>query len=146
LADGELAPVRGLANKMPEHAARLAAVLTLVRNIDAGEVDAGEMQAGIDLAQHYGAEALRIFGTSRVNADLRLAKRLLDWLLGSWNEPAISLPDIYRRGPNAIRDKATASRLVTVLEDHGWLHRLKKGATVAGQHRREAWLIIRGRQ
>jgi hypothetical protein len=32
-ASGELEPVRGLANKLPEHAARIAAALTLVENM-----------------------------------------------------------------------------------------------------------------
>jgi hypothetical protein len=36
VAGGELDPIRGLANKLPEHAARFAAVLTLVRDIGAG--------------------------------------------------------------------------------------------------------------
>lgn len=142
--NGELETVRGLANKLPEHAARLAAVLTLVRNIDAGEIASAEMGAGIALAEHYAAEALRLFGASRINGDLRLAQKLLDWLLGTWGEPAISLPDIYQRSLNAIGDKATAAKLVAILEDHGSLVSIPQGAIVAGQRRREAWRIIRG--
>ena len=56
----------------------------------------------------------------------------------------ISLPDIYQNGPNAIREKATAKKLVTILEDHGWLHRIASGAMIAGHHRREAWQVIKG--
>jgi hypothetical protein len=141
---GGLETVRGLANKLPEHAARLAAVLTLVRNIDAGEIASAEMGAGIALAEHYAAEALRLFGASRINADIRLAQKLRDWLLYTWPEPAISLPDIYQRGLNAIGDKATAAKLVAILEDHGWLMRIPQGAVVAGQRRRDAWQIVRG--
>jgi hypothetical protein len=141
--NGDLETVRALANKLPEHAARLAAVLTLVRNIDAGEIANAEMQAGIKLAEHYAAEALRLFGVSRISRDLRLAGRLLDWLLNQWAEPNISLPDIYQRSLNAIGDKATAGKLVGTLEDHGWLARLPQGAVVAGQRRRDAWRIIR---
>ncbi len=142
--NGALETVRGLANKLPEHAARLAAVLTLVRNIDAGEIASAEMEAGIALAEHYAAEALRLFGASRINADLRLAQRLLDWLLNQWTEPYISLPDIYQRSLNAIGDKATAAKLVGLLEDHGSLAKIQQGAIVAGQRRRDAWRIIRG--
>jgi Protein of unknown function (DUF3987) len=142
--NGELETVRGLANKLPEHAARIAAVLTLVCNIDAGQIASVEMEAGIALADHYAAEALRLFGASRVNTDLRLAQRLLDWLLHQWGEPNISLPDIYQRSLNAIGDKATASKLVGILEEHGWLVKLPQGAVVAEQHRRDAWRIIRG--
>jgi hypothetical protein len=138
---GDLDSIRGLANKLPEHAARLAGGLTLVGNLDAGEIELAEMQAGIALAEHYSAEALRLFGSSQVTAELREATRLLDWLLSGWEERAISLPDIYQRGPRGIRDNATAKKLVAILEDHAWLRRIPEGATVAGQQRRDAWRI-----
>lgn len=141
---GGLEPVRGLANKLPEHAARLAGVLRLTEEINAGEIDAATMDAGIAIAEHYAAEALRLFGSARIGGHLRLAQKLLSWLLVVWGEPCISLPDIYQKGPNAIRDKATAVRLVGVLEDHGWLYRMPQGAVVAEQTRRDAWRIIRG--
>jgi hypothetical protein len=142
--DGALAPVRGLANKLPEHAARLAAVPALVANVEVNAISAERMSAGIVLAQHYAAEALRMFAGSRIDGELLLAQRLLSWLIQSWNESVISLPDIYQNGPNAIRDKAAATKLVTLLEDHGWLIRIVGGALVADQHRRDAWRIIKG--
>ena len=116
----------------------------MVNDIHTSELMAPEMSAGIALAQHYAAEALRLFGVGRLGTDLQLAQKLLAWLLGGWHEVAVSLPDIYQRGPNAIRDKATAKKLVAILEDHGRLVRLPGGATVAGQYRREAWRIVRG--
>ena len=118
--EGALNAVKGIANKLPEHAARLAGVM----------------------AQHYVAEALRMFEASGVSDDLRLAQKLLTWLLGSWSEHFVSLPDIYQKGPNAIRDKTTSARLVAILEDHGWLIHEKPGAEIAGQHRRDAWRIM----
>lgn len=141
---GEFEPVRGIANKLLEHAARLAAVLTLVEDIHAAAIGGCEMLAGITLAEHYVAEALRLYEGSHVSADLRLAQRLLEWLLRQWTETAVSLPDVYRRGPNAIRSQATARKMVTILEEHGWLQKIQDGAVVAGQHRREAWRIVRG--
>ena len=72
-----------------------------------------------------------------------LAQKLLDWLLGTWSEPAISLPDIYQRSLNAIGDKATAAKLVAILEDHGWLARIPEGAVVSGVRRRDAWRVVR---
>jgi Protein of unknown function (DUF3987) len=143
-AGGEYDAIRPLANKLPEHAARLAAALTLVRDIDAGEVTAAEMAAGIILAQHYAAEALRVHSGSRIASELRLAQQALDWILVRWPEIAISLPDLYQYGPNAIREKATARRIVTTLEEHGWLVRLRKGLEIGGVRRREAWRIERG--
>jgi hypothetical protein len=141
--NGELELVKGLANKLPEHSARLGAVLTLAHDINATAIGANEIRAGIALAEHYAAEALRLFGASRISADLRLAQKLLDWLLYQWTEPAISLPDIYQRSLNAIGDKATAAKMVAILEDHGWLHRIPQGAVIAGQRRRDAWRVVR---
>ena len=141
--EGPLCTVKGIANKLPEHAARLAGVLALVSDVDTSEIPAEQMAAGITLAQHYVTEALRLFEASRVSDNLRLAQRLLQWLLVSWSEDFVSLPDIYQKGPNAIRDKTTAAKVVAILEDHGWLIRERSGAKVAGQHRRDAWRIMR---
>jgi Protein of unknown function (DUF3987) len=142
---GALEPIRGLANKLPEHAARLAAVTALVGDIYAIEIDDDRMKAGIALAEYYAGEALRVFEASKANADLVLAQRLLDWLQRQWPEPAISLPDVYQRGPRAIRDKATAKRLVGVLADHGWLTPILQGAAIAGKWRREAWQVVKAK-
>ncbi len=124
--DGELRPISGIANKLPEHAARIAAVLALVRDIDAGEIAAAEMAAGIELAQHYAGEALRLHGGSRISAELRRRSRRSTGCCSSWAEPAISLPELYQRGPAAIRDSKTARQVVTILEDHGWLVRSRR--------------------
>jgi Protein of unknown function (DUF3987) len=140
---GALVPIKGLANKIPEHAARIAAVLAKFTEITAGTISPEFMADGITLAQHYAAEGLRLFECGQISADLILAGKLLDWLAGGWTEDFVSLPDIYQKGPNAIRDKTTAKRLVGILEDHGWMLRAQGGADVAGQYRREAWLIIR---
>ena len=79
--DGPLASVRSLANKLSEHAARIAAVLSVVTDIDGTEVSSEQMGAGTTLAQHYLGEALRLFESSQVGKDLLVAQRLLAWLL-----------------------------------------------------------------
>ncbi len=141
---GSLERIKGLANKLPEHAARLAAVLQMVDDLAAPEVSEEKLAAGIALAEHYLTEALRLFDASRVSADLHLAQRLLTWLQTNWAEPLISLPDIYQTGPGAIRDKATAAKMVGILEDHGWMLPVTGGGTVNGKRRREAWRIVIG--
>jgi hypothetical protein len=141
-AGGELEPISGLANKLPEHAARIAAVLTLIRDIEAGEVAAAEIEAGIMIAQHHAAEMLRLHGASRVTGALREAQRLLTWLLTEWRAPVVSLPDIYRKGPSSIRDAATARSAVAILADHGWMAQAFPGE-IEGAWRREVWRIIR---
>jgi hypothetical protein len=139
---GSLEPIRGFANKLPEHAARIAAALRLVADISASELPPDCMDAGIYLAQHYGAEALRLFEGAVVRPEIVRAERLLAWLQGR-EEVLISLPDIYQLGPKSIRDKRTAAETVAVLEDHGWLTRVEGGAVLDGTRRQEVWRIWR---
>ncbi|MDO8397972.1 MAG: YfjI family protein [Bradyrhizobium sp.] len=138
---GALEPIIGFANKLPEHAARLAVVLTLVEDPTATEVAQEFMARGIVLAQHYSSEALRLFQGAKIDRELRLAAQLLDWLV-SWDDPNVSLPDIYQSGPNAIRDRKTALRLVRILETHRNLVKLPGITIVKGERRRDAWLIV----
>jgi hypothetical protein len=105
------------------------------------DVQAEAMACGIELAQHYGAELLRLQGAAAVVPDLRLAARLLAW----WQarlDPRCYLAAIYQRGLNAVGDAATARRIVGILEDHGWVRRLPQGAEVDGVPRREAWELV----
>ena len=138
----ELEPVRGLANKIPEHAARIAAVLTIVHDIRASEVVTWAIESGIELAQHFATEALRLYGASRVNAEVQLALHLLNWLLPRDNL-LVSLPCIYQQGPAAIRDKARATKVTAILEDHGYLVPIPDGAEIEGRWRRDVWRVVR---
>ena len=49
--------------------------------------------------------------------------------------------DIYRCGPNAIRDRRTALNLTRILVEHGWLTPIEKHR--ADMHE---WRIVRGSQ
>src|SRR5262249_13152133 len=97
----ELSPIRGLANKAAEHAARIPAVLALVEDMDAVAVEQSYLEAAIHLVQHYLAEALRLHASGLADPTLVKAEGLLAWTQ-TWDEPLISLPEIYQRGPGAI--------------------------------------------
>ncbi len=142
---GRWRPVSGFANKLAEHATRLAGVFALAENPQASFVTGDMMARAIALARFYGAEALRLFDQGRVSPHLAAAERVRVWLLADWPEPFVSLPDLYQRGPRAIRDAKAARAVVDVLDAHGWLERCAEPVTVAGQKRREAWRIVRER-
>ena len=142
---GPLAPIRAFANKVPEHAARLAGILALVEQLDAQEVSSHHLEPGILLAEHYAAEARRLLDAGRSHPELDLAQRVLEWLAGDWSgRPLISVPDLYTYGPGPVRDKQTASRTIDILEDHGWLLREEQPARVDGIMRREVWRLVSG--
>jgi hypothetical protein len=140
---GDLRPIAPLANKLPEHAARLAGVLTIFATPHAKEISLDTMERGIMLARHYSGEALRLFEGAMIAAKLRHANRLLEWLHGTWKERNVSLPDIYQRGLNSIGSRDVALELVRILETHGWLVKIPGGGDVNGEHRRDVWRIVK---
>jgi hypothetical protein len=143
-AGGKLEPVRGFANKLPEHAARIAAVLTMIDDPRATTIRADALERAITIADYYTTEALRLFEAGSCSPELRQAEKLLEWIKTSWGEPLIGLKVIYQFGPNSIRDAAAAKKAVSILEDHGWLKRSDApNPTVAGKIVREAWRIVK---
>jgi uncharacterized protein DUF3987 len=144
--NGQLHQVKGFGNKAPEHAARLAAVLGLVENISSETLSGAHMAAGIELAQYYLGEALRIQAAGFDKPELVLAEKLLSWLLKDWRSKEqtgyVSLPDIYQLGPAAIRSKEVAARTIAILEDHGYARRQDRPAIVNGVQRKEVWKLL----
>jgi hypothetical protein len=140
--DGPLTPIAGLANKLAEHAARLAAVLAVVDNPAVVRTEARQLEAAIAIASFYGGEGLRLAEASRLSPSLLLAQKLLNWLHGAWGEPLVSLPDICWLGPYALREsKEVAERAIAILADHGWLVRIDGKAEVKGRVRQKVWRI-----
>jgi hypothetical protein len=134
--------IRGFANKLPEHAARIAAVLTLVDNIGAHRIDKETFERAVRLAEYYTHEALRLFEAGYASPELRRAETLRKWLLTKWKQPLVSVRAVVTFGPNSIRDSAAAKAAIKVLDEHGWL--VSAGAaTVDGKNVREAWKIVR---
>jgi len=143
LGPGEaLSAIKAFAAKAAEHAARLGAVLSLVEDLESGELGAAHLAAGIELVQHHITEWLRLSDAAWTRPEIARARRLLEWLQ-AWDEPYIGLVEIYQRGPNAIRDARAAREAVAILEEHGWLLRAEGGAVVKGTFRREAWRVVR---
>ncbi len=144
---GNLRPVTGLANKIPEHAARMAAVLALFDNLNVTELDDVSLGRGIKLAQWYLSEALRLAEVGHVSDEVRLGETLLTWLRDSWPHKTddggrlVSPPDVYSAGPNAIREKSVAQKALGVLVDHGWLVKVEGSHKVNGVTRREVYAM-----
>lgn len=137
---GTLANIRGLANKAPEHAARLAGVLALVDDLHCQEVRLDYLESGIKLVQHYLNEALRLFNAAASSPELVQAEKLLEWLKGR-TATTVTLVEIYQYGPNSIRDARTTKALMKILVEHGHAIPLERGVEFKGKHRREAWRV-----
>jgi hypothetical protein len=118
--DRELAPVRALASKAPEHISRLAGTFAVFEGV--ANVSENHIDRAAALMQHYLGEALRLWGTGQVSVELKLAQEVLNWLRDKMGPGrAIPLADIYRNGPAAIRSAGTARRVMQLLAHHGWV-------------------------
>lgn len=148
--ENELAPskslesIKGFANKLPEHAYRIAATFAAIDNIYVQKLEYQYIKMGIKIASYYAEEALRLFNNGVIDPDTALAERLLNWLHNQWDGGEyISLPDIYQRGLDAISTKSVASKIVSILENHGWLKKQKEPMLIKGAMRRVVFKIIK---
>jgi len=141
LKDGcELSQIRGLANKAPEHAARLASQLAVFNDINCSGVSLEWMKAGIALTTHYINEALRLFDSGVADPQIVQASKLLSWLK---DKDVVSLVETYQQGPTSVRTAAAARNLMRILGEHGYVIPEAVGVEYAGVWRQEAWKVIR---
>ena len=139
---GDFEPIAGLANKAAEHAARIAGLLTLWTDATATEIGGPMMVNAAYLIQHYLSEAIRLRAMASTNRHLKLAQRVLDWLIEKWEEPAVYPAVIYNDCTiREVRDRRTALQIISALEEHGWLIRLEQPIRIKGSVRKEAWLV-----
>jgi hypothetical protein len=137
-AGGKLETIRGLANKAPEHALRMAGVLTLVDALGAGAIDIWHVEAGIHLADFYLSEALRFTEAGMCDPDIVLAEKVAKWASGrDYVYPVL----IYQLGPNGVRTAKDVRRIARILEDHRHWMPVDGGMVLDGKHRREAWKV-----
>jgi len=124
--DGEFASIQGFANRAPEHAARLAAVLECMSGSGAEVISHESMLNGIELASYYRSEALRCFDNQTTNPDLVLAEKVSSFIRSK--DRVVELREIYTYGPSGVREAAVASRIVKILEAHGLIKRVPLGS------------------
>jgi hypothetical protein len=118
---GDLRPVAGFAAKLGEQATRIAGVLTIFDNPHAERIGVEHVERGIRIAQFYAQEALRLYGTARVDRDIDDAERLRIWLFERWPGKTVTIRGLVRLGPNSLRDTKRIKQLVNILVEHRWL-------------------------
>lgn len=149
---GHLEHVKSFASKSPEHAARIAGVLTLWSDLNAQIVQSEVMADAIALAHFYLLEAKRLTESATISDQISKAEQLRRWVLDSWpiiaagqhRDPETIVPrDVVTMGPNALRETTTVKKLMVILANHGWLVALEPRAVVDGQARQMAYRIVR---
>ena len=138
---GDYEGITGTASKSAEQAARLAGVLTLWKDFHAVSVERIEMEQAIELARFYLNEAKRLVDIAIVSRELQMAEELRKWIIKNNKDGYLLLSDVIQSGPNNIRDKLTASKMVKILEEAGWLVKLGDGTIVRAKRRRNAYRL-----
>lgn len=143
-AGGEWDSIRGVVGKLPEHAARLAAVVAIFERgrEDVPDLSGADLAAGIQLAEFYAGEALRLFDGMGSDPALDAADKLREWLITGWGEELIGLRHIVQRAPAIVRQAEKAREAMTLLERNHHVLKLERGAEIGGERCREAWRIL----
>jgi putative DNA primase/helicase len=136
---GDLSDIKGFAAKAAEHAARLAGVMALVEDPCTTAISHYTIQAGIELSQFYIGEALRLFHSANDDQELIIAERSLEWATSYGG--SFSLPCLYQKGPNKVRDKKKAAAIIDILIQHNRIVPVEGGMVVGGRKRRDVWRV-----
>ena len=94
----------------------------------------------------YPAQNLGTLGTIGTGAEAKFYENVDDevrnWLQRKWREPAIYAAVIYNDCPiREVRDRKKALSIIHILEEHGYLWRVKERVKIGGSYRKEAWQI-----
>jgi Protein of unknown function (DUF3987) len=139
---GTWASVRAWASKSPAQVLRIAGVLTLVEDPDAGVIQAETIERAATLMQHYLCEAARIVGTASVPVEIRHAEALRDWCHRE-KRTYLHSQAALQYGPGCIRTSTAFDAAIQILERTGWAVKIEGGYRIDGAMRRRAW-VIRG--
>ena len=117
---GRYRPCYSFAKKIAEHAARIAGILETFQDLQALEISVETMKKAVTIAQWYLNEALRINGIAFVDQELELAQGVLEFLQKR-KLKQFNAREIMRNGPNAVRTKKMAERMIQILFQHEYV-------------------------
>lgn len=137
------------ASKMPENAARLAAVLSFFERTPIALAEHGlsdaALLAGIKVMRFYAEEAIRLFGAGSVDEDSDNAQLLIDWIREK-GLTQVGSQYLSQSAPKPVRPGAILKRALAMLEEHGHIHAIKGGArlSLGGKEKfyRDAWQVV----
>lgn len=133
--------IRGFSQKCPEHACRIAGVLTIFEADEASEVSPECMETAIELVEWYLEEMLRLKKSGYVSPEIRDAEKLRVWLINNYSGQRVSIRNVQRMGPAGLGDAPTIRTLFAILAEHDWVKPLPKYSDVAGVKSKFAWEV-----
>jgi hypothetical protein len=112
--------VRGLCNKIPELALRLAGVLAMFENPGEAEIGLEVFNRVTILARYHLGEAARLYEAVITSPEIARAEKLLRWLV-SHGHDRTTIRDIQNYGPSALRERKLILEALAILQQHGWV-------------------------
>jgi hypothetical protein len=137
---GDYAGIHAWASKGGSQVARIAGVLTVAENPDAGVIHRDAIERATALAMYHLDEAARIVGTASAPAPIKHAELLRAWCWETGRTLLYS-SDALRNGPNPIRTGEAFNAAAEQLESAGWAAWIDGGAVLDGKHRARVWCI-----
>jgi hypothetical protein len=143
LAPGaRLSDVTGFASKAPEHACRLAALMTLFEDPDATTVTLETMTNACKLMEYYLEQHRHLCAAGKNQACVGHAQTLLNWLQKNVTSGSGFATDrILQSGPVGTRNAKTLDQAIAILMQYGWVTKLPDGTIVDGKRRRKAFRL-----
>ena len=134
--------VKAAASKSLEMAIRIAGVLSYWSKPSAKSLDLVSVESGIELAEYYLDEALRLTNVAQVSNETQNAQILLEWLHKNWEHKTVMPSEIVQKGPSRLRELNVVKETLTILRKAEHLIALEPGTTIRGKPRKEAYSII----
>ncbi|CUH39041.1 hypothetical protein JSE7799_01760 [Jannaschia seosinensis] len=136
------ADISSFAGKAPEHACRLAAIMTLYEDQTASIVSEAIMANACGIVRYH-LQQFKYLCVAGTNEDaVAHAQNLLDWLKNNL-EPGSGFATemILQRGPIGTRKAKVMDQALAVLIKHDWIAGLPEGTVIAGKPRRKAYML-----
>lgn len=148
----EYEPIQALACKAAEQVARIAAVLAYLDNSELQLIPREAVERAASLMGFYLNESLRLQQMAEEDQRKKLAEKCIEWVFKERDQSVVQrskenqeniqfhMQGLLQRGPNQLRTKDKAERILKYLHDHGFAKKLP--ATKFGDiERKEAWEI-----
>jgi hypothetical protein len=138
-SEGDLSFIRAFGSKTPEHALRIAGVLSYIET-QLEPVTLDVMERAINITEFYLSEAKRLFAHAAASSEMLDAQVLLDWMLKSGRD-VVYTQWFCQNGPFRLRGADTVKKCLQTLVDYAWLKQ-EKNLIIDGVKRKHAWRIL----
>jgi len=136
------ADISSFAAKAPEHACRIAALMTLYEDPDATVISQDTMASACGIVKYH-LQQFKYLCVAGTNDDaVGHAQKLLDWLKSNLTPGSGFATDVVlQKGPVRTRNRQTMDQALAVLIQQDWIAKLPEGTVVEGKPRRRAYML-----